>query len=244
MDDKFKISVREFEGPIDLLLQLIEKKKLHISEVALADVAESFINHMQNNQANISKGMMADFIYVASTLMLIKSIALLPTIETTPEEMASIEELEKRLAEYQKIKELSVHIGERFGKQMMFSPERRIAKPVFTPTTEITIANFIQTIKDVLSRINVVEVMPQVIVKKVISLSEVMSDLTTRVQSALRMSFKQFVGNQEERVNVIVSFLGMLELVKQGMIDVTQERHFEDIHMESTQTSVPRYGDS
>ena len=68
-----------------------------------------------------------------------------------------------------------------------------------------------------------------------------MSDLTNRVQSALRMSFKQFVGNTEEKVNVIVSFLGMLELVKQGMIDVTQERHFEDIQMESAQASVPRY---
>ncbi len=242
MTNDFKIAVGEFEGPIDLLLQLIEKRKMHISDVALADVAESFIGHMQNSQTAISKAQMADFIYVASTLMLIKSIALLPTIETTPEEKASIEELEKRLAEFQKIKELSRHIGDRFGKQIMFAPERRATKVVFTPTSEITPANFVQSIKDILSRINIKEVVPQVVVKKVISLSEVMSDLTTRVQSALRMSFKQFVGNQEEKVNVIVSFLGMLELVKQGMIDVTQERHFEDIHMESAQTSVPRYG--
>ena len=103
MTNDFKIAVGEFEGPNDLLLQLIEKKKLHISEVALADVAESFINHMQASQAAISKAVMADFIYVASTLMLIKSLALLPTIETTPEEMASIEELEKRLALFKKI---------------------------------------------------------------------------------------------------------------------------------------------
>lgn len=238
----FKVTVGEFEGPIDLLLQLIEKKKLHVSEVSLADVTESFIGHMQAPETAISKAHMADFIYVASTLMLIKSIALLPTIVITPEEKASIEELEQRLALFKKIKELSVHIGNRFGKQSSFAPERRVVRPVFTPTAEIIPANFIQTIKDILARINIKEVTPQVIVKKVISLAEVMSTLTTRMQSALKMSFKQFVGNTEEKVTVIVSFLGMLELVKQGIIDVTQERHFEDINMETAETAVPRYG--
>ena len=243
MTNDFKVTAGEFEGPIDLLLQLIEKKKLHVSEVSLATVTENFIEHIQHPETAISKAHMADFIYVASTLMLIKSIALLPTIEITPEEKASIEELEKRLAEFKKIKELSVHLGERFGKQILFSPERRSnTKPVFAPTAEITTVNLLQTVKDILARINIKEVVPQVIVKKVISLSEVMSSLTTRMQSALKMSFKQFVGSTEEKVTVIVSFLGMLELVKQGIIDVTQERHFDDISMETTESTVPRYG--
>jgi len=207
----------------------------------LAEVAESFIGYMQSAQSTISIAHLADFIYVASTLMLIKSIALLPTIETTPEEKASIEELEKRLAEFKKIKELSLHISERFGKQIMFTPERRATRIVFTPSAEITIPNFIATIKDILSRITIKEVVPQVLVKKVISLSEVMSNLTNRMQSALRMSFKDFVGNTEEKVNVIVSFLGMLELVKQGIIDVAQERHFDDIGMEVTTSTTPKY---
>lgn len=242
MNENFNVAVGEFEGPIDLLLQLIEKKKLHISEVALAEVAESFIGHMKDSQKTISKAHMADFIYVASTLMLIKSIALLPTIETTPEEKASIEELERRLAEFKKIKELSVHISERFGQKVLFAPERRTnLKPVFTPSPEITSSNLLQTVKDILSRINIKEVLPQVVVKKIISLSEVMSNLTTRIQGALKISFKQFVGNSGEKVNVIVSFLGMLELVKQGMIDVTQEEHFEDIQMEAIDTNVPKY---
>ena len=79
------------------------------------------------------------------------------------------------------------------------------------------------------------------IIKKVISLEEAITNLTERVQSALKMSFKQFVGNQKEKVNIIVSFLGMLELVKRGIISVEQENHFQDIQMETNHPSTPKY---
>ncbi len=67
--------------------------------------------------------------------------------------------------------------------------------------------------------------------------------LTERINQSLKMSFKEFAGtaSKGERVNVIVSFLAMLELVKQGIIDVTQEKHFEDIHMQTEQVGIPKY---
>lgn len=80
------------------------------------------------------------------------------------------------------------------------------------------------------------------VVEKVMSLEEMIVNLTKRVTEGLRMSFKEF--SKADKVNkshVIVSFLAMLELVKQGIISVSQERHGEDIVMETEQIGVPKY---
>ncbi|HEU5114521.1 MAG TPA: segregation/condensation protein A, partial [Candidatus Paceibacterota bacterium] len=85
---------------------------------------------------------------------------------------------------------------------------------------------------------------PKVVVDKVISLEQMISNLTKRVAESLRMSFREFTGQSGtgvKKVDVIVSFLAMLELVKQGIINVTQERHFEDIQMETETVGVPKY---
>jgi segregation and condensation protein A len=84
---------------------------------------------------------------------------------------------------------------------------------------------------------------PKAIIKKVISLEETIDNLTKRITQGLRMKFSEFSGgtNKGEKINVIVSFLAMLELVKQGIIHVNQENNFSDIHMESKEIGVPRY---
>ncbi len=218
---------------------------MHISQVSLAGVTDDFIAYLEslNNRGLASvKGQIANFILVASTLMLIKSLALLPTLEVTTEEKEGIEDLERRLRFYQRMKDLSVHIKERFGKQIIFT--RELSKgiiPVFAPTAEITQPDIVQAIRNLITNFPKPEKISEVIIKKVISLEEVITNLTNRVQSALKMSFKQFVGNQKEKVNIIVSFLGMLELVKRGIISVEQQNHFEDIHMETGGINTPRY---
>jgi len=239
--EQFKAKVGEFEGPIEVLLGLIEEKKLHISQVSLAAVADDFITYLQTID-NTKKAEVANFILVASTLMLIKSISLLPTIEVTPDEKEGIQDLERRLKLYQRMKDLSIHVKERFGKQIIFAREdNKNFTPVFAPTAEITQPGILQAVKNLIQNFPKPEAIPQLIVKKVISLEEAINSLTNRVQSALKMSFKQFVGSQKEKVNIIVSFLGMLELVKRGIISVEQQNHFEDIQMETGGVKTPRY---
>jgi segregation and condensation protein A len=86
------------------------------------------------------------------------------------------------------------------------------------------------------------EVKPKLKVVKVVSLEEMITSLTKRVQSSLKMSFKDFSGiGKAEKVNVIVSFLAMLELVKQGIIEVNQREKFDDIQMETKNVGVPSY---
>lgn len=241
MEGQFTVKAGEFEGPIEVLLRLIEEKKLHVSQVSLAAAADDFISYMQKLDGT-HKAEVANFIYVASTLMLIKSLSLLPTLQVTPEEKESIEDLERRLKLYQRVKELGAHVKERFGRQVIFN--REISKnitPVFAPTAEITTPGILASLKNLLTNFPKPEITPQVIIKKVISLEEAIESLTRRVQTALRTSFRRAMGDQKEKVNIIVGFLGLLELVKRGIVSVEQGEHFSDIQIETSQADIPRY---
>lgn len=238
---KFKIKTEVFEGPLDLLLTLVEKRKLFINDISLAKVTDDFIAHIQQFE-KLPMGESAQFILVASTLLLIKSRSLLPSLKLTDDEEADIHDLEIRLKIYKRIKDASVHVNGLFGHEMIFQPSQvRAVEPVFSPHEGMNLLSLVQAIKDVIKQLPKKESLPKAIVKKVVSLEEMIDNLTTRITTGLRMSFKEFSQNHKEKVNVIVSFLAVLELVKQGTIHVFQEENFGDIQMETKQIGVPRY---
>jgi segregation and condensation protein A len=242
----YNVKLDHFSGPLDLLLGLIEKRKLFINEISLARIADDYISYVQQlGQFPIAES--AQFILIASTLLLIKSKSLLPSLDLTDEEQASVEDLENRLKLYKEIRDLSVHVQEHFGKNIIF--ERTIpknAEPVFSPDESMTVPALLAAIQNVLQNLPKKEAIPKAIIRKVISLEEMITSLTSRIQTSLRMSFKEFSKShggegKEHKVHVIVSFLAMLELVKQGIVDVTQEKDFEDINIETQNVGVPRY---
>lgn len=241
MEEKFKIKTEVFEGPMDLLLSLIEKRKLLINDVSLAKVTDDFITHLQNREAYPIKDT-SDFLLIASTLLLIKSRSLIPSLNLTEEEKTDVRDLELKLKIYKKIKELSIFIKSNFGKQIIFFPNARKAIPVFSPGPEMNKENISKAIFEVIKNLPKFDVKPKLKVTKVISLEEMIGNLTKRVQSSLKMSFRDFSGiGKAEKVNVIISFLAMLELVKQGIIEVSQKDKFEDIDMETKNVGVPTY---
>ena len=249
---KFNIKTQTFEGPLDLLLDLIEKRKLFINDISLAQVTDDFISHIQQFE-NLPMGESAHFILVASTLLLIKSKSLLPELNLTQEEKGDIDSLETRLKIYQRIKDAAKGVvelfngsargtnGEAIGMIFMQSHTRPV-NPVFAPDLEFTLEKSLTLLRDLIGRLPKKEKLPDVVVQKVISLEDMISTLTTRIQGQLRMSFKSFAGeHRESKVTFIVSFLAMLELVKQGIVHVTQESNFADIQMETKEVGVPRY---
>jgi segregation and condensation protein A len=241
-DNAFQIKTEVFEGPLDLLLNLIEKRKLFINDIALSKVADDYIAYLQN-QEQFPIAQSADFLVIASTLLLIKSKSLLPNLNLSEEEQQDVSDLERRLKIYQRVKELSVHIKNHFGKDIIFAAEPRKAIPVFSPDQGMTKENLLTAIFSVIKALpKLVENLPKAAVRKVISLEEMIGNLTTRIQSSLKLSFREFAKvGKEERVNVIISFLAMLELVKQGIVNVRQNNEFEDIEMETQTTGVPHY---
>jgi len=245
MTPDYKIKTDVFEGPLELLLDLIEKRKLFVNDISLATVTDDYVVHLKQFDT-MPVDFVSNFLIVASTLVLIKSKSLLPTLDLTPEETQDIDELERRLREYQKIRELAVGVKQMFGANVSFpkgqSRERAV---VFTPSAEITTPSIIEAMRAVIAHFPKKIVLPKLLVKKVVSLEEMMERLTTRITGSFKMSFRDFAGvGKEEKVTIIVSFLAMLELVKQGMIAVTQGAHGDDIQMETNVIETPRYGGS
>lgn len=224
----YTVKTNAFEGPLDLLLELVTKRKLFVNDVSLAEVTDDFIKYLESHE-EFPIGESAEFIVVASTLMLIKSKSLLPMIDLSPEEEESIHDLENRLILYQRAKELSLVIKSLFGKKIIFdkTPSRN-PLIVFSPDSKTDPKNLLAALEGILETLPKKDSLPKVIVKKVVSLEEMIERLIGRVSEATKMNFKDFHATSgkldyEKKVSIIVGFLAMLELVKRGVIRVTQE---------------------
>ena len=238
----FKVKTEVFSGPLDLLLHLIEKRKLLINEVSLAKITDDYINHIKEVE-NISINNESHFILVASTLLLIKSKSLLPTIELTQEEEQSIEDLEKRLKIYKRIKSVEPAVSDLFFKNpTFFKRDVKIEEVSFRPTKQIVLQTLLESIKGVIKSLPIVEKVPKAIIKKVISLEEMIDKLTDRIKQGINMSFKEFSNfGKGEKINVIVGFLAMLQLVKDGIIEVEQKADYSDIDIQTKEFITPDY---
>lgn len=241
-ENSYKVKTEIFEGPLDTLLGLIEKRKLFINDISLAQVADDFIAYVKN-LGDFPIGESANFILIASTLVLIKSKSLLPNLTLSQEEEQSIDDLQDRLKEHQKYKKLGEDLLKIFNKRNLYIklPPKE-TKVLFVPDERISLNRIYESIRQIISQIPKAENLPKTVVQKVISLEEMIGNLTDRITKSFKMSFKDFSGiGKEDKVNVIVSFLAMLELVKQGIIHVKQENLWDDIEIETNSISVPRY---
>jgi chromatin segregation and condensation protein Rec8/ScpA/Scc1 (kleisin family) len=172
-------------------------------------------------------------VFVASTLILIKSKSLLPNLALTAEEEGDIKNLEERLRLYEIFSRLSNHVKSSFGKRVIFPlEERKNEVLVFLPDERITRENMMAFAKSVLGSMPKKTSLPEVEVKKVINIEEMIDKLTERIQSSMKINFRDFTGTaktKEEKVFVIVGFLAMLELVRNGILNAIQETHGGDI---------------
>jgi len=248
-EKKYAIKTAIFEGPLDLLLDLVEKRKLFVNDVSLTQVTDDFIKYI-NEHEEFPIEESAEFILIASTLMLVKSRSLLPMLELTDEEEASIEDLEKRLIVYARIKELSLEVKKLFGKQIIF--EKGVSKnipTIFSPDSKTNIEELHSALMRVLESLPKKEILPKAIVKKMINLEETIEKLAERISKGIKTNFKKFYAEDlkasgkltyEKKVMIIVGFLAMLELVKRGALRVSQNSEGE-IEMESENVGVPHY---
>ncbi len=233
----YTLKTSTFEGPLDLLLDLVESRKFFINEISLAGVTDDFLAYSRSlNKNDLSE--LTSFLSIAATLILIKSRSLLPGFIVTKEEEKDIEDLESRLSLYSLVREISGQLSLQYGKTTIhLPPERELFDSVFAPDPKLTVDVLALSIKEVISKIPKEEVLPEVRVRKIINIDEMISRLTQRVASATKVSFREWreaVSSEDKeavRGNIIVSFLAMLELVRQGMMDALQNSEFEDIDL-------------
>jgi len=243
----YSVKAGSFEGPLELLLSLIEERKFFVNEISLAEVTNDYVAYIKSVNNIPSDKHIADvsyFILIASTLILIKSKSLLPNLSLTEDEKENITDLENRLKLYSIIKNASIEIKNNFGTKIIFMPNERIwSEPIFSPDDLITINNISQSIGEVISCApKKAEKLPELEVKKIINMDEIINNLTARIQTAMNLSFKEFTqtsgaeNKEEAKVHVIISFLAMLELVREGIIDVIQNSSFGDIEIKKQES--------
>ncbi len=226
----YAVRLEQFEGPLELLWQLIEKEKLDVTRVSLAIVADQYLEYIAR-QGEVPLAQLAQFLSVASRLILLKSRALLPLLEFTDAEEESIEDLEWQLREYRKFREASVRIG-----VLAAQPTRAYSREsflgtevVFLPDPRVQVSTLAETFRSVLGEIPLLEKLDEEELKNVISLEEKMLELRSTLASRMEVSFRQMTADVTDRLEVIVAFLAVLELVKQRFIRAEQNEPFRDI---------------
>lgn len=228
----YQIKVEQFEGPMDLLLQMTEDQKLDITRVSLAKIADQYLEYISSAQ-NITLEHLADFLSIASKLILIKSKALLPLLEFTEEEEAEIMDLEHQLAEYKKFKEAAKNIAILYNcPKQSFSREGFSGRSVvFFPPENITVDDLKKTFLKILGEIPILEKLEEEMVREVLTLEEKIVHLQNTLKEKVQTSFSEIVSSAKDKVEIIVSFLAMLELIKQKLIHVEQGELFSEIKL-------------
>jgi len=238
----YAVKTEVFEGPLELLIELVEKRKLLINDISLAAVTDEYMQRISLMQ-ELSLPGTAQFVSLAATLLLIKSKSLLPILELTEEETASIEDLEARLRQYQLYRDAAEPISLTFGKQTLHEAQYAQPKEIqFLPDHFCTITSLQAAMGAILDALPK-EKNPRATaaVRPTVSLEDMMQRLQSRIERQLKLRFSELRRTEPEHKNVIVSFLAILELFKQGDILIEQTDRFADIHLEQQRLHTPRY---
>ncbi len=237
----FSIKTEHFEGPLELLIELVEKRKLLINNINLAEVTDEYIARVSEMQEQ-SLPNTAQFITLAATLLLIKSKSLLPVLELTDEEETSIHDLEDRLRLYQIYRDVALSLQSEFGRKMMYEPEYTPPRePLFLPDIFCTTAALAEAMERTITSLPKPIIKQVVAIKQTISLEKMMDNLRQRIERQIKTSFFAMRREDTEHKNVIVGFLAILELFKSGNLIITQVAQFEDIEIEVDRAATPRY---
>ena len=240
------VKLQVFEGPLDLLLHLLEKNKVNIYDIPIVEITNQYMEYiaeMKRNDLNV----MSEFLVMAATLIDIKSRMLLPKKESEEEEEEDPRaELVQQLLEYKMYQCMAYELRDRqmdaeqvFFKEPTIPPEvAEYEEPVDLAELvgDMNLANLDQIFKSIMKKqvdkIDPVRSKFGKIEKEEVSLSDKMLEMKEFAKTHRKFSFRDLLKKQCSKVQVIVTFLSVLELIKMGHIHVVQEEIFDDIQID------------
>jgi segregation and condensation protein A len=227
----YQVKTEKFEGPLDLLLQLIEREEMDISEISLAKITDEYIRHLEGMD-NLDPTEMADFLVVAAKLLWIKSKAILPSLQEPDEEG---NDLANQLRLYKEFRDVSLLVHKMILKRRFtFVRERPLVagEVFFNPPAWLTKEKLNQVLREILADLEPIVRLPRGIVKGAISIQEKIQEIRNMIAKNTELSFQSMIGKAKNKVEVIVNFLAVLELLKQKTVSATQNKLFGDINIE------------
>ena len=226
-----------YKGPLDNLLELVEEKKMEITRISLAEVTADFLKYLKKLETGpTNHALIADFLSVASRLILIKSKVLLPTLELTAEEESDIKNLEARLKIYAELKGAQKIIKSLWSDYPKIGTREFLSglPPTFYPPSRLKKEGLSPSLARILEEL-------QRFLKPVETLRIEVINLKTKIEEILKKltaTPKKFRELQKDgsRSEIIVLFLAILHLIKEELVWVEQETHFAEIKIAKPQT--------
>ena len=221
------VKINVFEGPLDLLLHLIEKNKIDIYDIPIVEITDQYMEYLHSMEKE-DLGTMSEFMVMAATLLDIKCKMLLPK-ETNDEgeEEDPREELVQKLLEYKMYKYMSYELKDYMDNAAgVFFRAPDLPGEVLKYREPVDPAELLEGLTR--SKFGTIE-------KEEVSLSDKMLSMKTYATQHRKFSFRQLLTKQSSRVQVIVTFLSILELMKMGYIHICQEELFDDIQVDVVQ---------
>lgn len=231
----FVVSLDKFNGPLGLLLQMIESEKLDITEISLAKIADEYVEYVKNNE-NIKADEIADFLIVAAKLLWLKSKALLPYI-ISDEKEEETDDLEKQLKMYKEFADASLVIADiialgnyqytpKFNKQ---NRQKLFNLPLFIKPKNLN-PDILKTLMlDLIAKISEEKPLEEERIEESISIEDKISFIRQTIKEQISFSFNSLIKKGASKTEMIVSLLAILELIKQKEIEFEQEALFSEI---------------
>ncbi len=244
---ELEVKLQVFEGPLDLLLHLIEKNKVDIYDIPIVEITEQYLEYVEKMPKD-DLDLASEFLLMAATLIDIKSKMLLPKeVDENGEEIDPRAELVEKLIEYKmykyaagELKDMQLYAGKSLFKEPTVPKEvQKYEPPVdldklldgvslkqLNDIFQMVLKRQVDKIDPVRSKFGKIEM-------EEVSLPEKIDFVVNAVKKKKRCSFKQLLEKQHTKMEVIVSFLAVLELIKVGQIEVHQDNIFDDIYIDS-----------
>ncbi|MBN1192951.1 MAG: segregation/condensation protein A [Coriobacteriia bacterium] len=241
----YRIHTEGFEGPFDLLLQLVAKQKVDIADLSLTDIADQYLEYL-DRMGDLDLDVASDFLLVAATLLEIKAASLLPRDE--PMDMVEFEDMSPeearelliaRLLAYKQFKNAAAELSARYeAEALTHSRAAGLEEPFLQLMPDylegVTLHGLAVICADLVHRRDVFLLEADHVASAPISLEAHVDDVARIMRSKKRTSFKQLVRSDAPLEELVVTFLAILELYKRGLIVLEQTELFGDIEIVGT----------
>lgn len=232
----YTIATAVYEGPLDLLLQLIERAELDITKLALAQVTDQYLVHMRQLQEQAAEEVSA-FLVIAARLLQIKSEALLPRpVVRAPGEEDPGEALAQQLIAYKRYRQIADLLAQREASGLR--AHLRLAPP---PKVEgaldlsnLGLPELLAAAQSIFGRALIKQPLSTLVAAPRITIREKIAEITRALRDKGRTTFRSLMGEKRSRLDIVVTFLAMLELVKRRFVFARQETLFGEISIEPT----------
>jgi segregation and condensation protein A len=230
--DALQVFLEAFEGPLDLLLYLIRKQNLDILDIPIAEVTRQYLQYI-DVMDNLQLELAGEYLLMAAMLAEIKSRMLLPRIkaEDGNEEDDPRAELVRRLQEYERFKKAAEDIDRlpRLERDLLSTTAELVDRKVVKVAPEVSLQEMLYALKDVMSRVNMFA--HHHVQRERLSVRQRMSDILSRLNGNAFIDFVGLFTPEEGRMGVTVTFSAILELMREGLIEIVQAEVYQPIHV-------------